>query len=83
MDAMPVHLSDLLCPTTHTHTHHNTIPHTQQNALTEAGIPIDLSLAQAPTSRSSSLEQDYAEFKQPDANGDDLISRKEVRGFCV
>ena len=37
-------------------------------------------MAAAPTkSAGSSLEQDYAEFKQPDANGDDRISRKEVR----
>ncbi len=58
-----------------------------QNALTEAGIPIDLSLAASPSTAASggmgggggnSLEQDYAEFKQPDANGDDRISRKEV-----
>lgn len=46
----------------------------QQNAMSEAGIPVDLSMV----SPSASLQQDYAEFKQPDANGDDKISRREV-----
>jgi len=42
--------------------------------MSEAGIPVDLSMV----SPSASLQQDYAEFKQPDANGDDKISRREV-----
>lgn len=52
-----------------THTHTPT-----QNAMGEAGIPVDLSMV----SPSASLQQDYAEFKQPDTNGDDKISRREV-----
>ena len=54
---------DLLAHTRHT-----------QNAMGEAGIPVDLSMV----SPSASLQQDYAEFKQPDTNGDDKISRREV-----
>lgn len=42
----------------------------------EAGIPVDLSMV----SPSASLQQDYAEFKQPDLNGDDKITRREVYG---
>jgi len=30
-------------------------------------------------SEQESLKRDYEEFKQPDANGDDVISRAEVR----
>eukprot|EP00624_Nannochloropsis_granulata_P002104 evm.model.NODE_20417_length_10763_cov_21.298616.4 len=41
-----------------------------ENAMGEAGIPVDLSMV----SPSASLQQDYAEFKQPDTNGDDKIS---------
>ncbi|KAM3576487.1 hypothetical protein VYU27_001651 [Nannochloropsis oceanica] len=44
-----------------------------ENAMGEAGIPVDLSMV----SPSASLQQDYAEFKQPDLNGDDKISRRE------
>ncbi|EWM27553.1 EF-Hand 1, calcium-binding site [Nannochloropsis gaditana] len=44
-----------------------------ENAMGEAGIPVDLSMV----SPSASLQQDYAEFKQPDLNGDDKITRRE------
>lgn len=43
---------------------------TLQNALEQAGIKYDF----------DSTQRDYLEFKQPDANGDDYISRKEVCG---
>lgn len=87
-------LLGMIYPHTRTHTHAGRSPSitlslkpnttTPKNALTEAGIPIDLSLAASPSSAAggNSLEQDYAEFKQPDANGDDRISRKEVSA-CV
>lgn len=32
-------------------------------------------------SEQDALKRDYEEFKQPDANGDDVISRMEVCGF--
>lgn len=41
----------------------------------EAGIPLDLSLS----SGNERLQTDYEEFRQPDVNGDNKISRKEVR----
>lgn len=46
-----------------------------QNALMEAGIPLDLSLG----SGNERLQADFEEFRLPDVNGDNMISRKEVR----
>lgn len=34
-------------------------------------------------SEQEALQRDYEEFKQPDANGDDVISRNEVRACSV
>jgi hypothetical protein len=46
----------------------------------EAGIPLDLSLS----SGNERLQTDYEEFRQPDVNGDNKISRKEVRPLaCI
>jgi hypothetical protein len=48
-----------------------------QNALTEAGIPIEI--PRGADIHSSRVQQDYEEFKQPDANNDGKISKREVR----
>jgi hypothetical protein len=46
-----------------------------ENALTEAGIPIEI--PRGADIHSSRVQQDYEEFKQPDANNDGKISKRE------